>query len=354
MQNDMGLRQFISTLSRENRLRRVSQLVDWRYELGKITRDHQVPLLFENIKDYPGHRIFTNGLSDTDSIGLALGLGSGNTRKAIVTAIKGRMRAPIKPGLVETGPVLENIVQANDVDLSRFPIPQWSDQDAGRYIGTWHINVTKDPETGIRNVGVYRMQLLGPRQTTVSTSPGSHLSLHFAKAERQGKPLEMAVAIGVSEAVIMAAASAYPCGLDEYDLAGSLQNESIPLVRCQTVNLEVPAESEILIEGRIKPGVRVQDGPYFDYAGKPNTNSNAFLFEATRLTFRNNPIFRGTAVGVAGAEDQQLFSVLAGLGLVDFHGSRQRQVIQNQLLKKRLFRAFQWAGRIGPLFRGTI
>ncbi len=354
MRNGTGLRQFVDALSKEGRLEKIGQLVDWKYELGQITRNRQIPLLFENIKDYPGQRLFTNGLSSASSIALALGLDPGSTRKALIVAVKSRIRTPLEPELVETGPVFENTVPQDRIDLSMFPIPHWSKQDAGRYIGTWHVNVTKDPDTGVRNVGVYRMQMVGPNQTTVSTSPRSHLTLHFAKAEKQGKTLEMAVAIGVSEAVIMAAASAYPCGMDEYGLAGSLQNESLRLVKCREVNIEVPAESEILIEGFLKPGVRVQDGPYFDYAGKTNTNPNAFLFEATRLSYRHNPIFRGTAVGVPGAEDHQLFSVLAELNLVDFHGSRQRQVVQNQLLKKRLFKTFQFAGRIGPFLRHTI
>ena len=345
----MDLRRFIDLLSKEGQLRRISQLTDWRFELGKITRENQTPLLFENIKDYPGHRVFTNGLSDISSIGLAMGLGFKKDRKAIIKEAKKKVRTPIKPSLVATGPVQENVIPARDIDFLRFPIPQWSTEDAGRYIGTWHINVTKDVETGSRNLGVYRMQVLGPKQATVSASPRSHLTLHMAKAEKEGRPLEMAIAIGVSETLVMAAGAAYPCGSDEYDLAGGLQEEAVPLLRCQTVNLEVPADSEIVIEGLIKPGVRVQDGPYFDYAGKPNTNRNAFLFEATRLMFRNDPIFRGTSIGLPAAEDHQLFSVLAELNLIDFHGSRVRQLLQNQLLKKRFFRAFQWAGRIGPL-----
>jgi hypothetical protein len=97
----------------------------------------------------------------------------------------------------------------------------------------------------------------------------------------------------------------------------------------------------------ITPGVRIQDGPYFDYVGTSNTNSNAFLFEATRLMFRSNPIFRGTAVGRPGAEDQQVFSVLSALGLFDFHGSRAKHLVQVQLIKRRFFRAFQLVGRIG-------
>jgi 4-hydroxy-3-polyprenylbenzoate decarboxylase len=208
------------------------------------------------------------------------------------------------------------------------------------------VNVSKDPETGIRNVGVYRMELLGPRQATVSTNSGSHFGIHVAKAEQQGRPLEMAVAIGTSEAVVMAGSAAYPYGVDEYELAGGLQQESVKLIQCQTVNLEVPADSEIVIEGVIKPGVRVQDGPYFDYVGKPSVNPRAFLFEATRVMSRRHPIFRGASIGAPGAEDQHLLAALASIDLWDFHGSRAKRWLQSYLLRNEFFKAFQLAGRM--------
>jgi UbiD family decarboxylase len=234
--------------------------------------------------------------------------------------------------------VLENILQGSAVNLLTLPVPQWNENDCGRYLGTWHINVTKDPETGQRNVGVYRMQLLGPNQATVSTAPESHLAQHVAKAEKAGRALPMAVAIGVSEAVIMSAAAAYPYGMDEYELAGGLLQKAVELIECQTVNLEVPANSEIVIEGLIHPGVRVQDGPYFDYTGTTNTNPAAFLFEATQIMFRNNPIFRGTSIGIPGAEDHQLLAILAELSLLDFHRSSVKKHIQDMVLKQRLLR----------------
>lgn len=102
-----------------------------------------------------------------------------------------------------------------------------------------------------------------------------------------------------------------------------------------------------MIEGVIRPGIRVKDGPYFDYTGNTNTNRQALLFEATRLMFRNDPIFRGTSIGVAGAEDHQLFAFLAQLNLVDFHGSRLKQTVQNTMLRQRRFRAFQLSGKTG-------
>ena len=351
----MNLRAFIDALSKRGELKRITRLVDWRLELGEITRSHRQPLLFENIKDYPGLRVFSNGLSSFSSIALALGLQPEKGRKAATVEVRRRVAIPVKPVMVSNGPVLENAVEGPDINLLEFPIPQWSKYDAGRYIGTWHANVTRDPETGTRNLGVYRMQVLGRNQTTVSTFPRSHLFRHLVKAEKNGHPLEMAVVIGAAEPVVMAAGAAYPCGSDEYDLAGSLAGQGIPLIKCKTVNLEVPAEAEIVIEGLIKPGVRVQDGPYFDYAGKPTTNPEAFVFEATRLMFRSRPIFRGAAVGHVGAEDQQLFSLLAEMDLFDFHDSRPRHKIQSRLVKERLFRLFQLLGRMNaPAFLRKI
>lgn len=347
----MNFRGFIEQLSHEGCLKRITRLVDWKIELGEITRSHALPLLFENIKDYPGLRVFTNGLSSTSSMALALGLGPQSNWKSVVAESRRRIATPRKPVMVDWGPVMETVQEGEEIDLLKFPIPQWSKYDSGRYIGTWHVNVTRDPETGSRNLGVYRMQVLGRNQTTVSTYPNSHLFHHLAKAEKIGRPLEMAVVIGAAEPVVMAAGAAYPPGYDEYDLAGSLAGEGIRLIRCKRVNLEVPAEAEIVIEGTVKPGVRAQDGPYFDYAGKPTTNPGALVFEASRLMFRKEPIFRGAAVGHVGAEDQQLFSLLAELDLFDFHDSRPRHQVQTRLIRGRLFRLFQLIGRMNaPAF----
>ena len=243
-----GLRHFIQRLSDNGRLVRVKKPTEWRFEIGRMTRQSRSPLLFENIKEYPGQQVFTNGLSDIDSIALALGLERGHSRKSLLAEARHRMASLVKPKIVPTGPVLENIVSGSELNLLQLPVPHWSYKDRGRYLGTWHINVTKDPETGSRNVGVYRMQMLGPTQATVSASPGSHLARQFAKAEKEGRPLPMAVAIGVSEAVVIAAAAAYPDGMDEYDLAGALQQAPVPLISCQTAPLEIPANSEIVID----------------------------------------------------------------------------------------------------------
>ena len=333
-----GLRGFIETLKQTGRLVRVKETTHWRFDLGRQTRESRTPLLFESVEGYPGWRVFTCGLRDVSLIGLALGVDCGNSREALVAELRERVAKPVSPQIVENRPALEKMSEGSAVNLLELPVPHWNENDCGRYLGTWHINVTKDPETGTRNVGVYRMQLLGAGQATVSTGAGSHLAQHVAKAEREGRALPMAVAIGVDEAVMMAAAAAYPYGMDEYELAGGLQQKAVELIRRPALDLEVPASAEIVIEGAIQPGVRVQDGPYFDYTGTVNTNPSAFLFEASRILARKNAIFRGTSIGVPGAEDHQVFAILAELKLLDFHGLSAKKHIQNMVLKQRLLR----------------
>lgn len=344
----MDLREFVERLRECGELRTIHTEVDWRYELGDIVRASRAPVLFENVKDYPGQRVFANGLVRSQTIAAALGMPIRTTRQELIKQLRSRAATPIAPNRVTARTVQQNLICEEDVDLLSLPVPHWNEADAGRYVGTWHVNISRDPDFGTYNLGVYRMQVLGPRQATISTSPRSHLGVHVHKAEAVGKPLPTAVAIGVSEAVLMAAASGYPGGRSEYELAGGLQQKSMDVVPCASIDLDVPADSEIVIEGYIQPGVRTLDGPYLDYAGKPTENPNAFVFEATRMSYRTAPIFRGAAVGHPAAEDLQLLSVLSEAGLFDFHGSRVRRVVQTMLLREEMFRAFQWVGRIGP------
>jgi UbiD family decarboxylase len=343
---DRGLRGFIHQLDSIGKLVRIAEAVDWKFEIGRRTRASRLPLLFEAIRDYPGQQVFTNGLSDRESIGLALGFDPGTSLKTIVSECRERLRKPIPPRFVPLPSLLKNVAAGPEVDLTSFAVPHWSELETARYIGTWHINVSRDQETGQSNVGVYRMQILNPTQATISASAGSDLMLHLAKAELEGESLPAVVAIGVPEAVVMAGGASCPPGMNEFELAGALRQEPVEVFIGPATGLEVPASSEIVIEGSITPNVRVQDGPYFDYCGIPNTNPNAVLFEASRVISRNNPIFRGSAIGMPGAEDHQLFAFLAQLNLVDFHGSRIKQQLQNFLWKHQYFRALQWSGRV--------
>ena len=347
-----NLRSFISEVEEAGALFRITNDVNWKFEIGEMTRavgnssKGSHALLFENVKDYPGWCVFTNGLGTYTRIAIALGVSMPNSDRGLVEVIKQRIANPFKPEVSHVRQSVYNVHLEKEVNLFRLPVPWWHKEDGGRYIGTWHLNITKDPETGQRNVGIYRMELLDKKTTTVSFSPKSHIGVHFNKAEKINKPLEMAVAIGVPEVCIIAAAAAPPYGVDEFALAGGLNAGPVKLTKCRTVNLEVPASSEIVLEGRILPNIRVKDGPFLDYSGVPNTNPNACQFEVQCLMYKDNPVFRGAAIGYPGAEDHLLLSLLAYSGCLDFHGSTTRQKVQNMLLKHRMFRCFQLIGRL--------
>jgi len=348
----MDLRSLISELDKLKLLTRVERLVDWKYEIGAITREAKSAILFTNVKDYPGCSVLTGAMSNKRLIATALGFPQTLEDNRIRAVFRERLKNPLDPIIVnDKFPLHDNILSGKAVNLYNFPVPQWSEIDGGRFIGTWHLNVTKDPLRGNRNVGVYRMQILSKTTASISVSPFSHLSQHLKMVQSQCKPLEMAVCIGVSEAVVMCGAAAFPYGTDEFAMAGALAEKPLELVKCNSIHIEVPSDSEIVLEGEIKPDCRVKDGPYLDYAGIASSNPAAYLFEVKSIMHRNNPIFRGTAVGAAGGEDHELLSFLSKFGLVDFHGSKIRQKIQNACLKNRNFKLFQMSGRLGTLFR---
>jgi 4-hydroxy-3-polyprenylbenzoate decarboxylase len=321
------LRAFIQALEDTGRLTRVRERVDWRLGIGRWTRSRHKPLLFEDIREYSDQRIFTNGLIDRSCIALALGLDAELPPSRVITEARKRLRDPIPPKLVRGGPVMENVIPESALELFQFPVPRWSEHDGGRYLGTWHLNISKDPETGQRSAGMYRMKVLGPKQATVSAPRRSDLANHLARAEEKKTELPMAVVIGAPEPTVIAARAACPEGMDAFDLAGALQQQPVELIDCG--RLEVPANAEIVIEGFIHLEARVEDGPYFTYSGQPKSNPQAFLFEATRVLHRDQPIFRGSTLGRPGGEDYQVQTFLGQLKLLESQRSRWRRMVNS-------------------------
>lgn len=323
----LDLRSFVQILTKARYLTTVRERVDWKTGIARWTKSRQKPLLFENVKDYPDQRVFTNGLASPNCIALALGFDPGTPIGRVLSQARKRLREPVAPKMIPTGPVIENVVPASMIDFFQFPVPQWNERDRGRYLGTWHLNVSRDPETGHRSAGTYRMRALGPNKATLNASRRSDLARHIAKAEAKNTELPMAIAIGAPEATVIAARAACPQGMDAFDLAGALQQKAVELIQCG--HIEAPAHAEIVIEGFVHPEVRIEDGPYFDYHGKPKTNPKAYLFEATRLMHRDEPIFRASALGKPGAEDYQVHAFLDQLKLRNAGGSSLWQFLSS-------------------------
>jgi UbiD family decarboxylase len=353
-----AIESFIDRLDAAGLLMRVVQPVDTDFEIGGLARQQQEPpagrraVLFENIAGYPGSRLLANGCASQAHIALALGLDARTTRSGLITHIKKALRRPVAPrvGVAADAVATRRI---NPPDLAKLPVPWWHPLDGGRYLGTWHVNVSHDPATGIANAGVYRMQVIDSCSATISISPRSHLRRHIDCALQRNQELPLAVVIGAPEAVVMAGAAALPYGAGEFGFAGALLGAPIVLSPCETISCMVPADSQYVIEGHIVSSRRAVDGPFFDYAGVPSVNHHAYVYRVECIRHAPSPVFRGAAIGNPGAEDHELYSLLAACGCADFHGNRVRMVLQRTLFSLRAFRLLQWSGRIGRVLNSS-
>lgn len=207
--------------------------------------------------------------------------------------------AALGPRRVLRGPSQEVVLTGDQVDLGRLPVLQCWPLDAGRYI-TLPLVFTCDPETGRRNVGMYRLQVYD-RNTT-----GMHWHLHKDAAEhyrRCGGRLEAAVAIGTDPALTYAATAPLPSAVDEIAFAGFLRGHRVEMVACKTVDLEVPAHAEIVLEGYVDFAERRTEGPFGDHTGYYSLADEYPVFHVTALTHRRDPIYATTIVGQPPMED---------------------------------------------------
>ncbi|MFQ5828763.1 MAG: UbiD family decarboxylase [Candidatus Methylomirabilia bacterium] len=304
----MDLRQWIALLEKEGELRRIGARVDWDREIGAITRkvlERKGPaLLFENIKDYEDARctrLFSNGLGSRSRLALALGFPRDVVNRELVQYVMEKNREVIPPMVVPTGPVKERIVTEAQVDLTEFPVPKWHYLEGGRYINTFAGIVTRDPDTRVQNVGLYR-GMIGKRNTIPSLiiKGGQHWGQHFLKCANQGKPMPVACVIGWDPILGFIAGSPIPAGVCEYDVMGAYRGAPVELVRCETVDLEVPAGAEIVVEGLIHtdPATYELEGPFGEFTGYvSDVPTPRPAIQVKCVTHRHDPIFRGTLEG---------------------------------------------------------
>jgi 4-hydroxy-3-polyprenylbenzoate decarboxylase len=317
------LREFIQRLDKEGELKRISAEVDPVLEITEIT--HRVTraggpaLLFERPKGSQ-HPLLINMLGSERRVNLALEV---HALDDVAARIRGflDMQAPqglfdkIKmlpklaelgsffPKTVKTGPCKE-IIETDKLDLSKFPILKCWPQDGGRFI-TWPLVITKNPETGKRNVGVYRMQVFDERTTGMHWQTQKHGAEHFRRA-RAADPkgrIEVAVAIGADPVTCLAGILPIPPDLDEMMFAGFLRREPVDLVPCETLSLEVPANAEIVLEGYVNLGELRKEGPFGDHTGFYSLEGEYPVFHVTCVTHRKDAIYLTTIVGPPPQED---------------------------------------------------
>jgi len=297
-------REFIDTLRKTGDVVCIKQEIDWDLEAAAISRrameSYGPATLFDNIKGYPeGYRIFGGPLATYRRVAVAMGLPADTPIKQIYNEYERREQHPIPPVVAKDAPCKENIMVGDDIDVYRLPVPMCHEGDGGRYIGTWGFSVTRDPETGWDNWGMYRFMVLNQNTLSGAPAPGSHFAMIFRKHLAKNEPMPMALVIGADPISSLASSAGYRIGENEANFAGALLEQPVELVKCETCGLMVPAQAEVVLEGELLPDVGAPEGPFGEYPGYRTSGYRANLyFRLTAITHRNSPILTMSALGI--------------------------------------------------------
>ncbi|MCW9033885.1 MAG: phenylphosphate carboxylase subunit alpha [Rhodospirillales bacterium] len=315
-------REFIEALKKSGDCVQIDQEVDWDNEAGAIVRrccELEAPSPYmTKIKDYPGFSFMGAPLSTYRRMAISLGMDPESTLPEISKEYLARTNSePIESVTIskDKAPCKENILTGDDVDLCKLPIPLVHEGDGGRYVGTWHAVITKHPESGDVNWGMYRQMMYDGRTMSGAVFPfsdlGKTLSGYYLP---RGEAMPFATAIGLSPLAAMAACA--PSPIPEDQLTGMLAGKPVELVKCETNDLEVPANAEIILEGEIVPDVQVEEGPFGEYTGyRTSPRDFRVTFRVNCITYRNNATMTISNMGVPQDEGQLLRSFSLGLEL---------------------------------------
>lgn len=315
------LREFIRRLEEKGELKKITQEISPLLEItelaDRVSKQQGPALLFENIKD-SSFPVAINLFGSHSRMRLALEVDSlDELANRIDTLLEPQIPASFleklktlpklnellsfSPKLVKDAPCKE-IILKDSPSLYKFPILKCWPNDGGRFI-TFPLVFTKDPETGRRNMGIYRMQVFDERTTGMHWHPHKDGARHYEKCERLNKSMEVSVALGADPATMYAASCPLPYGIDEVIFSGFLRREPVEMVKCSTLDLEVPAYSEIVLEGYIEPNERRLEGPFGDHTGFYSLPSEFPVFHITCITHRKDAIYPATVVGRPPMED---------------------------------------------------
>ncbi len=321
------LREFVAHLEKHGQLRRVRARVSRDLEIAEITDrvskgrgESNQALLFEQVEgfDVP---VLINAFGSPERMAAALGVEhlsdlSARVAKLLDLRMPGsffdKLRklgdlfdvAKAGPKRVRSAPCQE-VVETDQPSLASLPILRCWPGDAGRYI-TLPLVFTRDPITGARNVGMYRLQVHDERTLGMHWQTHKGSAEHERVAQEQGKPMEVAIALGGDPVSIYSGSAPLPPGIDEMVFAGWLRGSGVPMVACKTVDLEVPAEAEIVLEGHVDPAERRLEGPFGDHTGYYSLAREYPVFHLKAITRRKQPIYPTTIVGRPPQEDYWL------------------------------------------------
>jgi len=293
------LRDFLDRADRAGELLHLSG-VHWDLEMGALAeaasrrRAGGRALLMDEIPGYPkGFRVLSGGTNSLRRLALLLGFAEPVSPMDVVRAYRNRMKEhqPIPPRVVKSGPVLENVMRDGDVDLYRFPVPRIHESDGGRYIGTDDIVIMRDPDEDWVNCATYRIMVHGKDHTGLWMSPGKQGRLIMEKYFAMDKPCPVLVSCGHDPLLFLAGNQSIRYGLSEYDYAGGHRGAPIDVILSELHRLPMPAHAEVVLEGEIRPGDSLAEGPFGEFTGYyASPQSQAPVIRVKRVYHRNDPI----------------------------------------------------------------
>jgi UbiD family decarboxylase len=275
----LGFRNFIEGLDKSGELTRISKEVSTEYELaGIISALGEKPVYFEKVKEssYP---VVAGLVSSKELIARSLGI----QKEQLLPKLSNAIEHPVPPQVVKKGECQE-VVEGN-VDLTKLPIMRYTEKDGGKYIAS-AVSIIKDPEFGTRNMCFHRLMLLDKNRFVARIVENRGTDTALKKA---GGELDVAICIGNSTTALLSAATSMPMGVDELGMANAL--EETALVKCKTIDLEVPKACEIVLEGRITKG-KTAEGPFLDTTGTIDRVRQQPIIEIKCVTHREKPIYQ--------------------------------------------------------------
>ena len=285
-----NLRTFLNEIEAAGEVVHIKKHIDPKFEasavLAKFEQQEKFPACyFENIGsgEYP---VVSNLFASRKRLAVSLGC----TDEELNAVYREREDKRIEPVMVPEGPVQEVVLTGDDIDLYKLPILTHNALDAGPYV-TCGASVTKDPDTGIRNIGVYRHQLHAKNKLGIHMSEASHVNYIYGKYEAMGKDMPIAITIGHHPAFYLGCLSFAPVGVDEYGVAGALMDQPLELVKCRTCDLEVPAEAEIVLEGYVSATERQMEAPFGEFTTMYGGPHMYHVVTVTAITMRKKPIY---------------------------------------------------------------
>lgn len=325
-----GLGEYVEALERAGELKRVRARVSPDLEVAEIMRRlmyqrDQPAVLFENVEG-SDMQILGNAFGTMKRLKIALESDDFTEIGSRITELT-RMKMPsgmlnklkmlpklseigeYGPKYVDSGPVTEVIETDERTSLNSMPILKSFAGDAGRFI-TFGMTVTKHPETEIRNLGVYRIQIIDDKRAIMHWQTHKRGAQHFKMLREQNKKIEVAIVIGADPATVFSAVAPVPEGMDKYLFSGITRKRGVKLVRCRTVDLEVPANAEIVLEGHVDPNDMRMEGPFGDHTGYYTPAEPFPTFTLTGIMRRRQPIYLTTVVGKPVLEDAYIGKVI--------------------------------------------